>query len=391
MKITLQIFSVKAVLIFALVLFPIYSMAGMVELIPSLRLTAEYDDNIDFRRDSSDAEDDFSGSARPGLQLIYNTERLSLAGQGEVDFKKYLNETDFDRTNQLYGIETRYQAHHRWQLSGNYSYRRDETIDSQFEETGRTFESKRAVRHDASGGVQFALTELSDIGSFVIYRRANYSGSDNTDYDRYTVQLPYTKRFQNQIDTIRITPAYTRYRSDDNEKGDGYRLTLFWEHLLSETLTFDAEIGGRYTDVEDQDGDSSSNFGGVGNIGLTKQGETFRGEVRFSRDLGVTAEGEVVSVDRLRLYADKLFTERFGFSFTGNAWHSTSENDNSPNDRTVSFDVRPAFYYMLAENHFVELAYSYRNQREMGEPGNPTTQRNTVELSFNFAFPRRWY
>jgi hypothetical protein len=363
----------------------------MVELIPSLRLTAEYDDNIDYVRDSSDAEDDFSGSARPGVQLIYNTERLSLTGRGEVDFKKYLNETDFDRTNQLYEIQTRYQAHHRWRLSGNYSYRRDQTIDSQFEETGRAFERRRAVRHDASGGVQFALTELSDIGPFVIYRRADYSGNDNTDYDRYTVQLPYTKRFQNQLDTVRITPAYTRYRSDDNEKGDGYRLTLFWEHLLSETLTFDVEIGGRYTDVEDQDGDSSSNFGGVGNIGLTKQGETFRGEVRFSRDLGITAEGELVSVDRLRLYADKLFTERFGFRFTGNAWHSTRENDNRPNDKTVSFEVRPAFYYRLAENHSVELDYSYRNSRELDEPGNPTTQRNTVALSFNFAFPQRWY
>ena len=391
MKITSQIYWDKVILFFALVLLPISSTAGMVELIPGLRLTAEYDDNIDYRQDSSDAEDDFSGSAIPSLQLIYNTERFSLAGRGEIDFQKYLNETDFDRTNHLYEIQSEYQAHRRWRLSGDYSFRRDQTVDSQFEETGRSFQRRRAVRHDAQGSVQFALTELSDIGPSVLYRRADYSGRDNTDYDRYTVQLPYTKRFQNQRDTIRLTPGYTRYNSDDNEEADGYRLTLFWEHLLSETLIFDVTIGGRYTDVETPDGESNSNYGAVGNIGLEKQGETFRGDIRYSRDLGVTAEGEIVNVDRFTLNADQLLTERFGYRFTGNVWHSTRENDNRPNDKTVSFEVTPALYYMLAENHSVELAYSYRNQRELDEPGNPTTQRNSVALSFNFLFPQRWY
>ena len=254
----------------------------------------------------------------------------------------------------------------------------------QFEETGRTFERKRVLRHDARAGVQFALTELSDIGSFVNYSKADYSGRGNTDYDYYQIELPYTKRFRNQIDTMRLTPAYTRYRSDDNEKGDGYRLTLFWEHLLSETLTFDVTVGGRYTELEERDGDSKSNLGAIGNIGLTKEGETFRGGIRYSRDLRVTTEGEIVNVDRLWTFADKSITERFGFRFTGNAYHSARENNDAPNDKVISL------YYLLTENHSVELSYRYRNQRELDAPGNPVTQSNIVELSFNFAFPRRW-
>jgi hypothetical protein len=390
MKITLQIYCVRGILFLALILFPITSIAGIVELIPGIRIAVEYDDNIDFKQNSSNADDDFSGSATPNVRLMYNTERLDLIGRAEIDFKKYLNDTDYDRTNHLYEIQTEYQAHSRWRLSGEYSFRRDETIDSQFEETGRTFERKRQERHDATGGVQFALTELTGIGSFVTYRRANYSGSDNTDYDYYTVELPYAKRFQNQIDTIRLTPSYTRYYSDDNEKADGYRLTLFWEHLLSETLTFDINIGGRYTDIEEQNGDSNSNFGIVGNIGLAKIGETFSGEIRYSRDLRSTTAGEIVNVDRLSLLVDKLLTERFGFNFRGNGYHSTRENDNRSNDKVVSFDLTPAFYYRLTENHSVRLAYSYRHQRDLDEPGNPTAQRNQVVLSFNFAFPQRW-
>ncbi|MCK4987746.1 MAG: hypothetical protein KAS40_19570, partial [Desulfobacterales bacterium] len=158
MKITWQIYWIGGILFFALILFPTSSIAGIVELIPGIRIAAEYDDNIDFTQNSSNADDDFSGSATPNVRLMYNTERLDLIGRAEIDFKKYLNETYYDRTNHLYALATEYQAHSRWRLSGDYSFRRDETIDSQFEETGRTFERKRQERHDATGGVQFALT-----------------------------------------------------------------------------------------------------------------------------------------------------------------------------------------------------------------------------------------
>jgi hypothetical protein len=390
MKIKQQIYRIVGILFFVLAMFTNTSTAGVVELTPGIRLAAEYDDNIDFTSDSSNADDDFSGSAIPSIRLRYTTERLDFMGRGEVDFKKYLNQTNFDRTNQFYEARTQYQAHQRWQLTGNYSFLRDETTDLQFEETGRSFERRRAIRHNARAGVQFALTELSDIGSFINYIRADFSGRDNTDYDYYQIELPYTKRLQNQIDTLRLTPAYTRYRSDDNEKGDGYRLALFWEHLFSETLTFDVTVGGRYTEVKERDGNKNSNFGGIGNIGLIKEGETFRGGIRYSRDLRSTSGGEIVNVDRLWIFVDKLITERFGFRFTGNAYHSNRENNDAPNDKIISFDLNPGLYYMLTEHDSVGLAYQYRNQREEDEPGNPVTQRNSVELSFNFAFPQRW-
>ena len=374
----------------ALILLPMASIAGEVVFTPVITLVTTYDDNIDFTRDSDDAVDDFAGSAIPEARLEYHTERLNLNGRARLNFKKYLNETDFDRTNHLYEIGTEYQALARWTLSGNYRFRRDETVDSQFEETGRVFERKRVQRHDATGGVRFALTELSDIGSFVSYRRADFSGRDNTDYDRYTIGLPYSKRFQNQLDTIRITPAYTRYNSDDNEEADGYRLTFGWEHLISETLTFDMTVGGRYTTVEEENGDKNSNFGGVGNISLAKRGETFTGDIRYSRDLASTSEGEIINVDRLFVFADKKISERFGIRFRGNAYHSNRENNDAPDDKVITFELIPALYYMLTENHSVSLAYSYRNQRELDEPGNPVTQRNRVWLGLELKFPQKW-
>ena len=204
------------------------------------------------------------------------------------------------------------------------------------------------------------------------------------------IEFPYSKRFQNQLDTISFTPAYYHYKSDDNEKANDYRLTFGWQHLISETLTFNLNAGGRYTTVEDYSGEKNSNFGGVGSIGLARKGETFSSEIRYSRDLSSTTEGEIILVDRLFLSVDKRMTERFGFRFRGNAYYSNRENNDESNDKVVSFELTPAIYYMLTENHSVELLYNYRNQRELDEPGNPTTQRNYVALSFNFVFPKTW-
>jgi len=371
-------------------LLPVASIAAEIVLVPAIGLVTEYDDNIDFTRNSDLAKDDFAGSVIPQASLEYNTERLNLNAKGQLDFKKYLNETDFDRTNHLYQIETEYQAHQKWTLSGNYRFRRDETTDSQFEETGRVFERERRTIHDATGGVQYNLTELTDIGTFLSYGRSDFSGRDNTDYDLYLIELPYTKRLQNQRDTIRLTPAYSRYNSDDNEEGHGYRLTFGWQRLISETLTFDIEAGPRYTTIKDVAGDENSSWGGVAAIRLDKSGETFKGNIRYSHDLHPTSRGEIINVDRVFVFADKNISERFGIRFNGDAYYSNRENNDAPSDKIVTFQLTPVLYYMLTENHSLELAYNYRNQRELDEPGNPVTQRNKVWLGLVLEFPQKW-
>jgi hypothetical protein len=374
----------------ALIGIPAISFAAEVTLVPSIGLYTDYEDNIDFTSDSSDADDDFAVGAVPGATLDYRTERLRLTSEGQIDFKRYLNDTDYDRTNYLSRIETEYQAFSRWTLFGDYQFRRDETTDSEFEETGRVFRRTRENRHNARGGIQFNLTELTDIGAFALYRRSDYSSKDDDDYYRYTFELPFTKRFQNQRDTLRLTPAYSKYKSDNNEKADDYRFTVGWEHLISETLTFELTVGPRYTTVEDKNGNDNSRFGGVGAIGLTKEGETFRGIIRYSHYLRPSTQGEILNVDRLSVFFDKRITERFGSRFRGNGYYSNRENNDEPNDKVFSFELIPALYYMLTENHYVELSYNYRNRRETDEPGNPTAQRNLVALEFVFRFPKKW-
>jgi hypothetical protein len=366
---------------------PRSSTASDLTIVPELELRVEYDDNLDF--DEKDEIDDFAGNAIPRLTLDYKTELLDVALFGELDFLKYYDETDFDRTNQLYGFDGRYQVSSRWALAGNFEYRRDETIDSQLEETGQVTERNRVNTYDAGSGLFYQLTELSDVGFVFDYRKRDYSSADDTDFDRYTFSLPYIKKFGNQRDILTLTPSYSIFDSDEEDVTD-YRFGLEWQRLLTETLTSEVEVGVRYTDIEDTNGRNDDNIGYFGELGLIKKGETFSSKIALSRDIRANTDGEIVEVNRIFLKFDKRMWERFGFRFNGSGYLSDTESSNAKDEKTRYFVLSPTLYYMLTEYHSIELAYKYQNKTEFDEPSNPMTERNRVWIGVVLKFPKKW-
>jgi hypothetical protein len=379
-------FGLAAILV--LISLPQLLGAQDVTLTPSIRLATLYDDNLDFEQ--KDEKDSFGANAVPGLTLDYASELLQFSLIGEVDVIKYFTETDFDRTNQLYGIDGQYFMSPRWKFTGNFQYRRDETIDSVLEETGQAFERRRVETYDGGAGLFYQITELSDIGFEIDYRKRDYGSDQDTDFDRYTFSLPYSKRFSNQRDIVALVPSYSILDSDGSEDGKDYRFEIQWERQINETLTSTVNAGGRYTEIDQEDGSSDSNWGYVGKVGLRKRTETFTGAIEATRDIRVNTDGEVLEVHRLLLRADKRLSERFGFNFSGSAYYTDTESSDAKDEKTTYFQLSPSLYYLLTENHSLELNYQYQDKRELDEPGNPDTQRNRVWLGFVLNFPKKW-
>ena len=373
-----------------IVFFPFFLLdasAAEITATPSITLKAEYDDNINF--DSRDEVDDFSGSAIPGLRFNYLTELLEFNIYGEVDVKRYYDETDFDRTNQLYGFDSRYRMLERLYLLGEFEFQKDESIDSQLEETGRIFKRDRRERYYADGGFRYQISELSEIGPNLSYEKRNFSSKDDDDYDLYRISLTYNKDFQNERDSISLVPSYSRYNSDTQD-ADGYRFEVGWKRFIKETITSDILVGARYTRIDRKDENNTDNdWGGIGRIEIAKKGETFFGNVGYSHDIRASSQGEIIQVDKLYLSIDKRIYERFGFKFDGSGYYS--KNESGDKDKVRYFVLTPSIYYMLTENHLLELFYSYQNQVEMDEPGNPNYQRNRVWLNLKLEFPKKWH
>ena len=388
MKIKLVIFSCLNLFIFTILLQP-NCQAVELNIMPSLETGVIYDDNLDFS--DKDEIDDFGAFVIPGLTLKYATELLQVSLIGNVDIIKYFDETQFDRTNQLYGFDGRYRMLPRWTIAGNSKYRKDETIDSQLEETGQAFERDRVTTYDVGGGLFYQLTELSEIGYELKYRKRDYSDDiENTDYDLYTFSLPYKKQFANELDTVTFTPAYTVFNSDGGGDTKDYRLVAGWIHRISETLTSEINGGLRYTDIENNRGQTDTKWGYLGKLGLVKKTETFTGEISLSRDIQANSDAEIIEVNRLLLEFDKQLLERFGFNFYGSGYYSNTDSSEEEDEKTVFFELKPSLYFRITENHTIELTYNYQNEKEYDRPGNPTTQRNAVWLGFVFRFPKKW-
>ena len=367
---------------------PLWCGAGELTIQPSIQFRGEYDDNLDF--DPSNEKGDWGGYAIPAMTLNYTTELLEVSLLGEVDFLKYIDETDFDRTNTLFGFDGSYRIAPRWIFKSDFQFRRDETIDSQLEETGQALERSRVKTYDGGGGLIYQITELSDIGFDVDYRKKDYNSRDNEDFDRYKFSLPYTRRLENQRDSLDFIPAYTIFDSDFEDAKD-YSFAVEWERQISETLTSRVNVGGRYTDIdENRNNNNDDNLGVFGELALLKRTETFTGEIGVTRDLFANSDGQVIVVNNIFAGMDKRFLERLGFRFYGAGYISDTESSNAGSDKVRFFELKPEFYYMLTENHSIILTYHYQNEKEFDKPGDPVTERNRGALGFEFKFPKKW-
>jgi hypothetical protein len=125
-------------------------------------------------------------------------------------------------------------------------------------------------------------------------------------------------------------------------------------------------------------------------VALLKETETFTGSIAASRDIRANTDAEIVEVNRLLLGLNKLLSERFGFIFYGSGYYTDTESNDADNDKTIYFELHPTIYYLLTENHSLELNYQYQNKKELDEPGNPVTQRNRAWLGLVLKFPKKW-
>jgi hypothetical protein len=387
MNTKLQIYCFLGGLLFFLS-FPHFMWAGQVDLVPSLETRITYDDNIDYNQ--SDEIDDFSVDIIPKLELQYLTENLKLSTNGKAEIQRYFTETDFDTENYLVGVDSEYRMSERWNFLGNFEFREDETIDSQLEETGQVFDRDTRTRYDAETGLRYRISELTTAGPNFFYRRTDFDSKDNVDWDLYTISFPVSKNFKNQVDRMTIEPAYSRFDSD-KEEGDDYRLSLDWHHEYSKTFRSKIYVGGRYTKTDEKNVDEDDTLlDWFARLDFTQFGETYRSDFSFLKELRGNTTGNIIEVYRIRARLDKRFKERFGMKFSGSLYYSDTVSDNVAGDLIRFFELIPSLYFLITPDHSINLTYTYQNQKEFDNPGNPETQRNMVWLGLILKFPKSW-
>ena len=366
---------------------PLPAMAQDITLVPSLDIRGEYNDNVLFER--TNEIDDYLATISPALTLEYATELLNLESKIGVDFLRYVDQTDLNTENQRYEFNGGYRFTERWALSGDFSYIKDTTLESELEETGLVNVRQDRHRYNAGGGLSYQVSELSDMSINHIHTKTDYDFVGNVDYDRDVITLSYNRHLKSERDIFTVQPSYFNSDSEVSEV-DNYGLSLGWSHSFSETLQLRAFLGGRYTELSSKEEEQTDrNWGGTADISLKKTGEVSSTLIGYTRDLGTSAFGGPIEVDRIYCDLRRRVTRRLAVGFRGNLYFTRSVGTFDDENSRYS-EVIPFLNYQITENHTLQLAYSYSLEEDRNLSEDRESERNRVWIALNFGFPRRW-
>ena len=367
------------------VLFSPAAVFPETKLVPSLNLTGEYDDNVFFSRDN--IIDDFLFAVRPSINLEYQSELLSVNSLNGVEIDRYADEKGLDTEKYDLELNGVYRFLPRWNGSWLLSYIKDTTLDRELtQETGFLIERANRERYEASGGLSYELSQVSQVGINYSFTRKEYELPTLVDYDRHLVGLSYNRKLKNEIDTVSILPSYSSQDSDLN-KLDQFILGLAWDHPFSSIMKVYALLGVRHTDVDfKQARDDQRDWGVIADVSLTRRGDISLLSLGLRRDVRVSGRGNVVEVTRLYLRTGYSLTERLNIGLFSQLFVNTGLGESFSLDNRF-FELRPSIGYRITENHDLVLSYRYANDYN-NNISDHTADRNQVWLTLNLNFPR---
>lgn len=382
----LQILFLSVFLLVTNVLEQGNAWAADAKVTPGLAVGGGYDDNILLTEDDKVSSSIITVS--PSVRLDYKTLSSKLLLKADWDILSYLDESDFDRTNQYYRAIGNHRLTERWTTSADFKYSRDTNLDSYLQETGRVFERTQRDYLVAGGGVGYDLTAISKLAADYHYQTATYDGVGYSDYDRHDAALNYSHRLKNERDTLSLGTSYYS-RSNDNNDVESNALDLGWNRNWTSIIRSAAAIGVRYTSVKHQDdGLEDENVGGKASLSITSLGLASTTTFRYFHDIRTTEEGDDVNVDNFYLSYRRSITERFGVGIIGRLVFSYKLFDQQAevNDERFYW-IEPNLFYRLSQNLDLSLRYKYENHTEFLDEGDVNEERNIIWLELSYAFP----
>lgn len=380
---TLKLFLLLTALSFHFLALPTPVEAERLRFTPSISAKTGYDDNILFNFNNRIS--DTYASLKPGIKGDYGTQTLQFGLDAYVDIYRYSQEKELDIENYWFEVVGNYLATERFALTGEVSYRKDTTLDSELEETGRVAQRDNRYRYRGRVGMAYALSEVSGVEleyEFIrtLYEDSDEAGNPRTDRDAHDISIPFYRWVNNRLDRISLEPSYTRVETKDNATTDYYNLSLGWIHIFNNTLKFRGRAGYGYTVETDGDQENVNNFGNA-NLSLTKSGETTSLRGGYRSDIRLSSIGELIEVDRLYLYLRKRLTERFRFNFYGSIYASRPVDEFESVDQWY-YDLKPEVSYQLTENLSSSLFYRY--SKDFNYEAEDNRDRSIVEWRIDY-------
>lgn len=378
----------------ALILFalPLDMRASETTLTPQLLIGGRYDNNVLFER--TNPIDDYSSVVQPALLLDYKTELSNIDLGADLHFVNYLDRSDMDTVKQYYHMDADTRLSERIRVDAKIGYTIDTLLDSELEETGRVFNREDREQLRAGAGMDYSLSQKSEIGVDYDFYRTDYEQEGRADRKTHSVRTHFSRFFNEGIDCLTVLPRYRYIITTDDIEVNDFSLSLGWTHKSSEIGALRLFAGGRYTeqsptsDNSDPDVEKRDTSGFIFDFSYSISDEISSLRIGINRNINLDADGNLREVNRLYSIFKYSLTERLISGISANVYLTRSEDENIDKDLRY-FDIRPRLDYSLAANHLLRLSYRYSLEYDDTQE-NETVDRSQIELSVILRFPKKF-
>lgn len=376
--------------LFLFCLQTIIAGADEIDIIPFVALSEEYNDNLFFS--VNDEIDDFITIIGLGLEFVENTERLLAELSGRIDRVIYADNEVLDATNQYYNGNLSYQLTPRLSFLTKADYIKDSRRDSDIEQTGLILSNagRRRVRFSAGGN--YLLTTTTATSLSYLYDDIEYDDPEFVDSQEHSFNFGYNHHLDKFIPSTaaRLNFRYAQFDFETSEVDD-YSGTIGASWYYSEILRVLFDIGVRYTRNEfevDTTRETSDDWGGVGYLTFSYQGEITDVNLTFSHDIRPASGRGGTSVNTtVKGYTVRNFTDNLNaFLFASYYRNKADQGQQSPEDiNERTFRTRLGLHYAYNEDLAFEAAYQYTLVRDRVD--DTTANRNRIYGEIRWQWP----
>ncbi len=335
------------------------------QIIPSVSLLEEYNDNILFR--NTDELDDFITTLSPALELIERTERLDTRLEGIIEAIAYTDNDEFNSVDQNFSWILQYLLSQNVNVKTDIEYVKDSRVDRDIETTGLILGTATREQEKYSLTGEWGLSEKTSTEVTYRYFEEDYDDPEfNEYYSHYiTFGLSHFLSAFTKPTNFKTNVSYDRYEFSTSSV-QNYAWTFGVERSLSEIFTLNVFLGPRYAETTFDTiqfiQQTNEDWGGTGHISLDYQGEVAKATITLMHNLQA-ASGSDGTTERTGAILD--INRRFSQEIRGGFWTRYFRNQSNSQVPTVenidknNYHLGSYINYAFTENLALRFSYSF--------------------------------
>ena len=368
---------------------------------PTTKLRVEVDDNLRLRTEESKDVAGFRASLFTKYGTRTETSNIDLTTL--LDVYRYWGQENLDREDLDWTAGSNFQLTERNQLGLDAVYIRDTSLTSEIELTGLTQILVDREKFNISPHWAYTLSELQTLQTQYTHEEVTYDNTSNSRLNSYkTDSINLTYIYQWRADTqLFATFSALQYRLTDIDiETDDYSINAGFDYNYSETLSFNAMVGTRYSVNRTGSrvivsrigsllipntipGTENSSLGSLFSLGVKKQFESGDLDLSYSRSVSPSGSGEFLQADRFKASVSQGITERLKFDVSAAINRSTSTDDKRDTGRTY-YLIEPKLNWQFDRQTLLSGGYRYRLQEFDSRNNDAVSNGVFVTISYQW-------